>query len=489
MLRRGAPLNGILHPPIRLHMPKDRPFSRWLLRIKRGSKLASIKLRSWILPDLSQASTKDLIEEPRRRIFLVAVGLTCAMWCSDFVATKLISGTISWIDKLPELLAILATGTFAIFLTKVKKFDRYAQILNGIMFSGMVASIVQSGGSHSPELVWLVGFPIIAWAFLGWKKSVVWALACAAVPHLFRWGLLPDMPSPNVDPATHQIFLLRVSSGAFVIHGLCGLSASGAGFLLKRLDQRTEQLMHLAADRENLARVLTHDFANIATVLDLAIHKLNAHLQVGSDAKMALSKALGAVERLKAEIQSVRMLQAVISGKQRLLAQRVNLKQMVVAVVAEIRGRMNHGNVRFDVKIPEDISIDVDPTTFCQQVLSNVVSNALKFSPNEGQIEIEASIDRHGLVALTISDHGPGIEVPRLQTLFDLNASSSTRGVRGERGTGFGLPIAKRVMELNGGRLNITSRHEADVGPNHSGTQVTLFLKSSGAAVSADIAA
>jgi PAS domain S-box-containing protein len=93
----------------------------------------------------------------------------------------------------------------------------------------------------------------------------------------------------------------------------------------------------------------------------------------------------------------------------------------------------------------------VDPLRL-QQVVRNVLANALKFSPAGTAIELEAGIDEHHQVAINVRDHGPGIPAAELESIFEAFVQSSkTKDCSG--GTGLGLAICRKIVEAHGGRI------------------------------------
>lgn len=89
-------------------------------------------------------------------------------------------------------------------------------------------------------------------------------------------------------------------------------------------------------------------------------------------------------------------------------------------------------------------------------VLRNLIGNALKFTGEGGQVRIRAW-QADGAVFLSVKDSGTGIPEDKLRQLLSLGATSSTRGVRGETGTGFGLAMCKDIVTRFHGRLTATS--------------------------------
>jgi signal transduction histidine kinase len=90
-------------------------------------------------------------------------------------------------------------------------------------------------------------------------------------------------------------------------------------------------------------------------------------------------------------------------------------------------------------------------------VLRNLVGNALKFTPKNGQVHLLAHATPDGQVEFAVTDSGPGIAPDHLTELLTADQLPSTPGTNGEPGTGLGLPLSARFVRLMGGELLITS--------------------------------
>jgi signal transduction histidine kinase len=103
-----------------------------------------------------------------------------------------------------------------------------------------------------------------------------------------------------------------------------------------------------------------------------------------------------------------------------------------------------------------------------KQILLNLLSNAVKFTPSGGRVAIHAAADADGF-RLTIEDTGIGIAKQDLEKAMRPFGQIDSRLARKYQGTGLGLPLARSMAELHGGRLEI------DSAPGH-GTIATLWL-------------
>jgi signal transduction histidine kinase len=89
-----------------------------------------------------------------------------------------------------------------------------------------------------------------------------------------------------------------------------------------------------------------------------------------------------------------------------------------------------------------------------RQVVFNLLSNAVKFTPVEGHVDVSAHLD-DGRVEIAVADTGPGVAAQDLDTIFEEFEQASDG--KQEEGTGLGLPLSRKLVELHGGRLWVES--------------------------------
>jgi signal transduction histidine kinase len=118
----------------------------------------------------------------------------------------------------------------------------------------------------------------------------------------------------------------------------------------------------------------------------------------------------------------------------------------------EVEAQAN--GIALEARLPTNMPLVVADRTRVVQVLSNLLRNAIKFTPRDGRIEIRAA-PRERAIAFSVTDTGPGISAERQARVFDRYWQSST-GAR-QRGSGLGLSIAKGIVEAHGGRISVRS--------------------------------
>ena len=152
--------------------------------------------------------------------------------------------------------------------------------------------------------------------------------------------------------------------------------------------------------------------------------------------------------------------------------ERMDIRRPVRAVVAELAPLLGAKRLQLDLQLGEfPLSAKVDPLRL-QQVVRNVLANAIKFSPERGSLEVGGELTVEGDILLWVRDHGPGIPEAELETIFEAFVQSS-QTKDGSGGTGLGLAISRKIMQAHGGA--ITAHNMPD-----GGSQFELRLPSRG---------
>jgi signal transduction histidine kinase len=106
--------------------------------------------------------------------------------------------------------------------------------------------------------------------------------------------------------------------------------------------------------------------------------------------------------------------------------------------------------------IPKEISILVD-SNHLRAILRNLIGNAIKFTPENGKIEVSA-VEKESFVEISVKDTGIGMTAEQISNLFDNKTHFTTRGTNNEKGTGLGLLLCKEFVEKEGGRIWVESQ-------------------------------
>ncbi len=146
----------------------------------------------------------------------------------------------------------------------------------------------------------------------------------------------------------------------------------------------------------------------------------------------------------------------IITGKLTLTLGRVELPRLVHAVEESLRPAAEAKRLRFAVEIDHGLGTLVADPDRLQQVVWNLVSNAIKFTPAGGSVEIRAR-DTPGGTVLEVSDSGEGIAREFLPYVFDRFRQADSSTTRRHGGLGIGLSIVRHLVELHGGTVRVES--------------------------------
>ena len=132
--------------------------------------------------------------------------------------------------------------------------------------------------------------------------------------------------------------------------------------------------------------------------------------------------------------------------------ERLDLRGVIRPVIRELEPLLGRNHLMLDVRMSDTpLVAKADPLRF-QQVIRNVVANAIKFSPPGATITLEGRMDSKGQAHVMIQDEGPGIPEAELGSIFEAFVQSS-KTKDGSGGTGLGLAICRKIVEAMGGQI------------------------------------
>ena len=240
---------------------------------------------------------------------------------------------------------------------------------------------------------------------------------------------------------------LIISSILFILFGL------SIYYAYKLKSKTNEKLKLLNSTKDKFFSIISHDLKNpfnsikaFSEMLIKDFDKLN-----DDEKKISLqqiSKSAGYSSELLDNLLSWSMAQRNMMP---ISPRKINLKNLVEKSVDLLKFSADNKGINIFVNVNPDIWVMVDSNTI-STVLRNLISNAIKFTNEKGEIKINANkIDDK--VEVEIMDNGIGIKKEDLDKLFRIDIKSSTIGESEEKGTGLGLILAKEFVLKNGGDI------------------------------------
>jgi signal transduction histidine kinase len=232
----------------------------------------------------------------------------------------------------------------------------------------------------------------------------------------------------------------------------------------------TRTLRHdaeLRRRQQNFLAAVSHEFKSPLASIQLAAETLVMRARE-DDSKRLGARILEDGERLLRMIDNLLETTRLEEGRQRLTPQRTNLHDAAITAVAAIAERARSSAVNVRITMPDDLSVTVDPIVV-ETGLRNLLDNALKscVAAKSHSIAIDGIRDASG-VALAVTDDGLGFAPDDAGKIFEKFHRLGDELQRTTPGTGLGLYIVRRLVELSGG--TVAARSD---GPG-KGAEVTL---------------
>lgn len=235
----------------------------------------------------------------------------------------------------------------------------------------------------------------------------------------------------------------------------------------RQMEQERERILEAeraaraAADRA--ARIKDEFIATLSHELRTPMHAIlgwTEILQRRGDDPGAVKKGLEVIirnARAQAEmINDLLDLNRIMSGKLRLNEARIDLADSVRVTAEAMTPLASSKGVNIVVRSPTAPAWIVADADRVLQVVSNLLGNAIKFTPAGGRIDLSVE-QRHGAYRLTVRDTGIGMDPAFLPHLFDRFSQADATAARTHGGLGIGLSIVKQIVLLSGGTIDATS--------------------------------
>ncbi len=226
-----------------------------------------------------------------------------------------------------------------------------------------------------------------------------------------------------------------------------------------------DELNHLYEKTRELDRLKTQFFANVShelrTPLTLILGPVDRMLAAGSvDARWQrdLKSVARNARTLLCHVNDLLDLTKIEAGRMGLALAQVDLARVVRVVAAHFESHADERGISLTVDAPEGLTAIVDGEKV-QRVLLNLLSNALRFTPDGGRVRCAARGD-HERVVIEVADDGPGVPPDQRGVVFERFRQLEGGDTRRRGGTGLGLAIVREIVELHGGEVSVDQAPE-----------------------------
>lgn len=283
--------------------------------------------------------------------------------------------------------------------------------------------------------------------------------------------MMPDMDGfetcrrLKLTPATREIPVIFTTALTGVRDKLRGFDVGAVDYITKPFEQEVvaarvnthltiarqrRELQGMLAQRERFMRIAAHDLRNPLTAL-LGWCELGVQMNANKEVAQALEQVSQAGYRMKAIIDDFLSLQ-IAQSRQEGVAEAFPLDQVVAHVIEQQGYSAKLKRIELSCHLPKAPLFAVGNVAHTHQILTNYVSNAIKYSPPQTAVSIEARLagDRW---CIRVQDQGPGVAPGERNRLFAEFSKTSNRPTAGEESIGLGLCIVKTLAEAQAGRV------------------------------------
>src|SRR5262249_51705807 len=237
------------------------------------------------------------------------------------------------------------------------------------------------------------------------------------------------------------------------------------GSLAANLNRMNDQLRSLYEELETVSRHKSEFLANMSHELRTPLNAIIGFSELlrqesfgplNEHQRVYVQDVLAAAQHLLSLINDILDLAKVEAGRVDLELTDVSLRETLASGLTMHAERAAREGIEIGLRIePAEIRVRADERRL-RQVVFNLLSNAVKFTPAGGRIDV-AAVAVDGLVEIAVADTGPGIAPEDRDVIFEEFGQARAGPERDEEGTGLGLPLSRRLVELHGGRLWVES--------------------------------
>ena len=223
--------------------------------------------------------------------------------------------------------------------------------------------------------------------------------------------------------------------------------------LARAFNGMAERLQVTSEQRRNLLADVTHELRTPLTVIQGNLEGMLDGVYAADEAR--LKSVLEETQILARLVEDLRVMTLAESGALQLKKESTDLAVLIAETLSVFRAQADLAGVKLTLEAAADLpSLNLDPERM-RQVLSNLIGNALRYTPSGGSIGVHICLVPDGQgkrVEITVADTGAGIAPDILPHVFERFFKS-----RDSSGTGLGLPIAKYLVEAHGGTITAES--------------------------------
>jgi signal transduction histidine kinase len=401
-------------------------------------------------------------EACRRARSIVRFGFIGPVFGIGYSAFYLFIG--HWWGALIIMLCSVCFIATPFLMRRTRSLELGGNLLPGVLCAGFTALCFVEGGLQGHAIAWLVGVPL--WALLLARRSAAkwWFLAsllaagAVIVAAATGWDL-PRLYDPRWETLVSAMGYIGLIIFMFIVgmlfESLREQARAQTEEALARLKISNDQLIALNNEKNEFLGIAAHDLKNPLSTIIMGAGMLASKDCASQSAQ--ITEAIGdAGRRMHHLITNLLDVNAIEEGRFLTKLERCDLAKLTKSGVEQNLPNAERKEIALVFEPGGEFAVRADPNA-TTQILDNLISNAVKYSPKRTTVSIRAYIER-GHACVAVQDEGPGISEADRAKMFGKFARLSARPTGGESSNGLGLSIVKRLAEAMSGTVECQSK-------------------------------
>jgi signal transduction histidine kinase len=408
-------------------------------------------------------SLDENAESARKARLIVAFGFLGAAFGYSYALFYLL---ISHFLGAGIILVCSTAGVLVPFILRFTANVRLAGNLQAMILTfGFFGLATVEGGVHGHAIAWLAAVPLCALLLADKRSALAWCVICFVATGYFCMVDLAGVRfSLAYNTDLHPLVTAVGFMGLTVFMSILGLifekgrerAYKKLADALVDLSRANEHLIELHHEKDEFLGIAAHDLKNrIHIVRGLAEFMLNTPQLSAEQIKQDAGEIINTSMKMQEEIGNLLALDAIEEGRFQLTPQICDLGELAGRVIKNYHATASRKNVEIEFSGMRGAIVKADAEATVQ-VMDNLVSNAIKYSPPDKSIFVEVMV-LGDVCAFAVRDEGPGFTEEDKKRLFSKFARLSAHPTGGESSTGLGLSIVKKIVEAMEGSVSCES--------------------------------
>ncbi len=262
-----------------------------------------------------------------------------------------------------------------------------------------------------------------------------------------------ELDLSNAQKQSQQYFLIGTAAFALLLIALVVLVYR----LLLNKQRANLQLEQLNSTKDRFFSIISHDIRGPVQAFNGVSRMIK--FMVDNDQVSELRELADQIDesadRLSSLLDNLLNWAVQQQGQINYVPEKISVNEMINELTGTFTNMAQAKNIELKQDVPEGLCLWSDQNT-TNTILRNLINNALKFTEENGKIEVIAK-EEDDLVSIEVADTGVGIPTDKMEKLFQLEAKKSTWGTDGEKGLGLGLQLVKEFVDMNKGSISVSS--------------------------------